>query len=90
MSTKTKRNASATEESSSRGRGDKYRLQLEFTPDARDRLEEIRIEANAQSFAEVIRDALRLYAWFRKQRKDGFDIALVRGKEPVRVVELLP
>ena len=66
----------------------KYRLQLEFTKGAYTRLKELRAMADAPSFAEVIRNALRLYAWYREKRKEGYDIAIVRGNEPIRVIEL--
>lgn len=88
--TKSRSKGGVNSPSSRDAQGDKYRLQLEFSEDARERLEELRKDARANSFAEAIRNALRVYAWFLEQRKAGFDIALVRGNEPIRVVELLP
>lgn len=68
---------------------DKYRLQLEFVGEAKDRLVALKEESNSRSFAEVIREALRFYQWFLEKRRNGYDIALYKEGEPVRIVTLL-
>ena len=67
----------------------RHRLQFEFSPDAYKRLKIMRDQAKAASFAELVRSSLRLYEWFLTKHKEGYNIALVRGNEPVREVELL-
>lgn len=42
----------------------KTRVQFDFTPDALQRLDEIKEATGATTRAETIRNALRLYEWF--------------------------
>jgi metal-responsive CopG/Arc/MetJ family transcriptional regulator len=42
----------------------KIRVQFEFTPEALQRLDELKAATGASTRAETIRDALRLYEWF--------------------------
>ena len=64
------------------------RVQIDFSPAAYARLDSIRERSEAQSNAETVRNALRLYDWFLRQRDDGFEVRLVKGDEE-RAVELL-
>jgi hypothetical protein len=42
----------------------KERVQLDFSADALDRLDELKEKVGASTRAEVVRQALRLYEWF--------------------------
>lgn len=64
------------------------RVQIDFSPAAYARLDSIRERSDAQSNAETVRNALRLYDWFLRQRDDGYEVRLVKGDEE-RAVELL-
>lgn len=67
---------------------ERKRLQIEFSPDALERLNNLRREADARSNAEVVRNALRLYEWFIHQKNQGARLQVVKG-ETVREVELV-
>lgn len=54
----------------------RQRVQLDFSPDAFERLEELRRETNATTKVEVIRDALRIYEWMAEQSREGRVIEL--------------
>lgn len=64
------------------------RVQIDFSPTAYARLDAIRIRSEAQSNAETVRNALRLYDWFLRQVDEGYEVRLVKGDEE-RAVELL-
>jgi len=64
------------------------RLQLEFSQEAYERLEKFKLEKQAGSFAELIRDALRIYYWINEQEKLGSEFALVKG-DTVQTVKLI-
>jgi hypothetical protein len=72
-----------------RGEGQgRRRVQIDFSPAAYARLDSIRERSEAQSNAETVRNALRLYDWFLRQREEGYEVRLVKGDEE-RAVELL-
>src|SRR5689334_10636035 len=48
-------------------RGEAKRMQFEFSPEAVERLNYMKERTDASSYAEIVRDALRLYEWFIKQ-----------------------
>ncbi len=52
---------------SSEASSSKTRVQFDFTPDALQRLDEIKESTGAATRAETIRNALRLYEWFVKE-----------------------
>jgi hypothetical protein len=62
MTTKTKKESSPDEEGVKR-----HRVQLDFSPEAYERLNRIRSRSDAATNAEVVRNALRLYDWFLEQ-----------------------
>ena len=64
------------------------RVQIDFSPTAYARLDAIRERSEAHSNAETVRNALRLYDWFLRQRDEGYEVRLVKGDEE-RAVELL-
>jgi hypothetical protein len=66
----------------------RQRVQLEFAPGAFVRLHEIKQLANASTNAEVVRNALRLYEWFLKQRAEGYKHQLVKDNQ-VKEVEIV-
>lgn len=54
----------------------RLRVQLDFSEDAFDRLEDLRKETDAISKADVIRNALRVYEWLAEQSRAGRFIAV--------------
>jgi hypothetical protein len=79
------REASSTAVATEAGR---QRVQLDFTPEALERLREIKEMAEAKTNAEVVRNALRLYEWFLKQRRDNYKLQLVKDNK-VKEVEIV-
>jgi len=49
----------------------RLRIQLDFSADSFERLEELRRETDESSKAEVIRNAIRFYEWLVEQSKAG-------------------
>ena len=45
----------------------KQRVQLDFSPEALQRLEDLKLLMDASTKAEVIRNALKIYEWFATQ-----------------------
>ncbi len=69
---------------------DNKRLQFVFSSSAYNELEEMKKEYGAGSFAELVRNALRVYRWFKEREKEGYRIGLISPKEEkAREVELL-
>jgi hypothetical protein len=66
----------------------RQRLQLDFSPEAFDRLQKIREMSDAKTNAEVVRNALRVYEWFLRQRREDYRFHLVKGNT-VKEVELV-
>ena len=63
----------------------KLRIQFELTPKAARELEDLQKKADATTRAEVIRNALRLYAWFLDQKARGAEILVREGdKESIQ------
>ncbi|EFH88947.1 hypothetical protein [Ktedonobacter racemifer] len=58
----------------------KERVQLDFTPEALQRLEDIQHMVGATTRAEVIRNAIRLYAWFISETKPTSTISITDEK----------
>lgn len=69
-------------------RSDRKRVQIDFSSTAYARLEKIRELSDAQSNAETVRNALRLFDWFLHQKQEGYELRMVKGDEE-RAVELL-
>lgn len=66
----------------------RHRLQIELSPEAHARLQEIRKKADATSNTELVRNSLRLYEWFLDCRSEGFGIQVVKD-DLVRDVEIV-
>lgn len=64
------------------------RIQFEFTAEVLDRLEAMR-QTGRQSYAEVVRDGLRLLEWFVAQEQAGYEIGLVKDDVLVKVVKII-
>ena len=69
--------------------GKPHRLQLVFSADAYQRLNDVKRLSGASSQAQTVRDAIRVFAWFLQQRRDGFEIALLQDGKVEKVVELM-
>ena len=68
----------------------RHRLQLDFSPEAYSKLQEIRVKSGAKTNAEVVRNALRLYEWYLEQKANDFKIQLFReGDNVLKEVEIL-
>jgi hypothetical protein len=68
-------------------RGDSKRIQFEFSANALDRLNRMKEQTGASSYAELVRDALRVYEWVLEQEKGGYDIGLVKDDTLVKTVK---
>ncbi len=66
----------------------RQRVQLEFTPEAMQRLRQIKALANASTNAEVVKNALRVYEWFLNQRNQNYKLQLVKDDQ-VKEVEIV-
>ena len=64
------------------------RVQLDFSPEAFERLEEIKRLAHAKTNSEVFRNAIRLYEWFLRQKQENFRFQLVKD-DRVKEVDIL-
>jgi hypothetical protein len=81
-------NATLDETEANKDTGPRLRVQLDFSPEAFERLKVIRANADAKTNAEVIRNALRVYEWFLKQRHEDYRLQLVKD-DIVKEVELI-
>lgn len=68
--------------------GGRQRVQLDFTPEALERLRQIKDMAEAKTNAEVVRNALRLYEWFLRQKQENYKLQLVKDNM-VKEVEIV-
>lgn len=66
----------------------RQRVQLDFTPEALERLREVKELAGAKTNAEVVRNAIRLYEWFLRQQQENYKLQLVRD-DKVKEVEIM-
>ena len=67
----------------------KRRMQFEFSTEAFQRLQEMKDKTGASSYASLVRDALRVYEYVAEQQRRGYEIALRKEGEPLKVVEFL-
>ncbi len=67
--------------------GSRLRVQLDFSEEAFNRLEDLRKETDAASKADVIRDALRIYEWLAEQSRAGrfIEVQDEEGRQVSRV-----
>ena len=70
---------------------EKYRVQLDFTSEAFQELEALKVRVGATTRAEVVRYALRTLQWTIQQIDEGAKIFVERdGKEHEVVFQFLP
>jgi hypothetical protein len=65
---------------------DKYRVQLDFTPESFRELEDLREEVGASSRADTIRSAMRILRWAIDELKSGENIMVSKNGEIAQVV----
>jgi hypothetical protein len=65
------------------------RIQFEFSRDAVERLDKVKRETNASSYAELVRNALRVYEWVIETERKGFEIGVVKDDGLLKVVKFL-
>ena len=65
------------------------RIQFEFSSDAVERLDRMKRETNSGSYADLVRNALRVFEWVVETEQKGFDVGVVKDDELVRVVKFL-
>ena len=69
----------------------KYRVQLDFTPEAFDELEDLKTQVQASSRADTVRYAMRVLRWVMEQVSHGASIQVNRaGKTSEEVFPFLP
>ena len=69
--------------------GKKKRIQFEFSPEAFNRLEDVKRQVGASTYASLVRDALRVYEYLAKKQAEGYEVAFRKDGEPLTVVEFL-
>jgi len=79
---------SATEDIKTNEAQDRHRVQLDFSPEAYERLTQIRSRSEARTNAEVVRNALRLYDWFLDIRGRNAKL-LISEEGTVKEIEVL-
>lgn len=65
---------------------EKYRVQFDFTPEAFEELERLKVAVGASSRAEVVRYALRVLQWSIDETRAGGEILVRKGGETEKVV----
>lgn len=76
-------NSEAQDRPQERGRAlKKYRVQLDFAPRSMERLNALKLKTEAASYAEVVKNALRLYEALIEETESGKQF-LVRDKDGV-------
>lgn len=70
-------------------RSDGKRIQFEFAPDAIERLNSMKARTDATSYAELVRNSLRLYEWLLDQTNNGYDIGLIKDDKLVKTIKFM-
>ena len=68
----------------------KHRVQIDMSSRALNQLDEIRKRIDAGSRAEVVRNALRVYAYILQERDRGFEVSLLKRMNDREVEVVLP
>lgn len=68
---------------------ERQRVQLDFSPEAMERLQEIKKLADVKTNAEVVRNAIRLYDWYLRQKKENYKLLLVKDDRAKEVEVIL-
>lgn len=67
---------------------EKTRIAFDLTAEALEELDNLQEKAGLNNRADLVRNSLRLYAWFIEQQKQGCEVIL-RDDEEEKVVELV-
>ena len=70
-------------------RSEAKRIQFEFSAEALERLNRLKDQTDVASYAELVRDALRIYEWVIQQQGAGYDIGLVKDETLVKTVKFI-
>ena len=65
------------------------RIQFEFSADAYERLNTLKEMTASASYAELIRNALRVYEWVMEQEKEGNQIGIIKDNKMVKEVKFI-
>jgi hypothetical protein len=63
-------------------------LQIDLPPASVERLEKLKEVTEAASYAEVAKQAFRLYEWFIRQQELGYEVQLSKDGQVVSVASL--
>ena len=86
MATLTQKHGTATTAGDANAR---HRLQFEFSAEAYERLNTMKDKTRASSYADLVRNALRMYEWLVEQQENGCEIALVKEGQPLKAVQFM-
>jgi len=65
------------------------RIQFEFSQSAYQSLLQLRSESGVKTLSDLVRNAIRLYQWYIKQKKEGYTLALVKNGKVEKEVEIM-
>ena len=74
---------------SSTMKSEPHRIQFQFSPEAYTRLNDLRDRVEATSYAELVRNALRIYEWVLDQEKEGYSFALIKDDKLVKEIKFV-
>lgn len=63
-----------------------HRVQIDFSENAYDKLLKLKEEAESDSVSNLIRDALGLYDWYLKEKKQGAEILVRKNGEVEKII----
>lgn len=56
----------------------RFRVQIDFTPEDDAKLEEMKKLSGVRGDATFVRNALRVFLWFLRQRADGWELQITK------------
>lgn len=68
---------------------DKKRIQFDFTTEALDDLDDLKLRTKSTNRAEVIRRALRFFDYAVSKAEEGYSCEMVKGKKKETLAPLL-
>jgi hypothetical protein len=81
------RRSGASPAPQSKERPKRPRVQLDFTPAAYDKLNDLVRSSGAESIPDMFRDALRLFDWYQTRKQEGYRLMLEKD-EKMTLVDL--
>ena len=66
-----------------------HRIQYQFTPEAFERMKALREKTGASTYAELVRNALRIYEWVHEQEQQGYSLGLIKENELVKEIKFV-